>query len=117
MSLIKHAERELRLAGFYDKDAMYGEMLPEAIMEIVKVFEDQGHSGMSASITRQTLNRLLDFKPLTPLTDAPDEWVEVGTSVWQNIRSGDCFSSDGGKTHYSIDDKERTVKPSKPAHH
>ena len=38
MSLIKHAERELRLAGFFDKDSDYEGALGKAVMELIEVF-------------------------------------------------------------------------------
>ena len=46
--LINHAERELKLAGIHEKDADYGGALYNAVMELVRVFSNQGHSGGSA---------------------------------------------------------------------
>ena len=115
MGLVEHAERELRLAGLFDKDSDYGGMLGESTMKLIRVFSEEGHSGMSASIQSDIFNRLSRYKNLTPLTDSPDEWMEVGTdTTWQNKRCSDCFSTDGGKTYYSIDDEKRTIKTSKP---
>ena len=63
-------------------------------------------------IVDQIFSRLASFKTLTPLTSNPEEWMEVGGGTWQNNRSSDCFSTDGGKTYYSIDDKNREIKVS-----
>lgn len=119
MSLVEHAERELRLAGYYKEDNDYGGMIPEAVLAIVKVFAEQGHSGGSAWLVRNLLNRLLNYKTLTPPTNAPDEWMDVAEysspdrpAIWQSRRQPDLFSNDGGKTYYSLDDEKREIKTS-----
>lgn len=90
------AEKELRLAGFFDKDAMYGGMLGDAIMKMIKVFSDEGHSGMSAGIAVSAFERVARFEPLTPLTGADDEWMEVGSDTWQNVRCSHVFKTSEG---------------------
>lgn len=111
-NLEKHARYELERAGLFDKDSDYGGMLGESTLKLIKVFAEEGHSGMSAAMQVEIFRRLASFKPLSPLTNSPDEWVEVSDKVWQNKRSSDCFSNDGGKTYYSVDDKERKIKES-----
>jgi hypothetical protein len=85
-------------------------MLAPAIMNLIRVFASEGHSGMSAAISLQIFSRLAQFKALTPLTNDPAEWHDVsdisGEPMWQNIRQSTCFSSDGGKTYYDIDEKD-----------
>lgn len=105
-NLVAHAKRELERAGFYDDDVMYGEMLPNAIMELVETFALQGHSGMSASIVTGVLGRLLRFEPLIELTSDPDEWIEVGDGMWQNKRNPAAFSEDGGESWYLLEVSE-----------
>lgn len=115
-NLWAHALRELQRAGFYedDPDHLYGKMLPEAVMEIVGVFALQGHSGMSGSIVLDLLNRLLNFKELSPLTEDMEEWREVsernGASMYQNRRNSSVFASDptDRSTWYDIDDRSRS---------
>jgi len=109
--LVDHSRRELKLAGLFDKDSDYDGMLGDAVMELMEVFAKQGHSGFSAALTRELFSKLADWKNLTELTDNTDEWNDVsemggGTEkpLWQSGRSPDCFSLDGGKTYYSIDD-------------
>ena len=107
--LIEHARRELKLAGLFDKDSDYGGMLGGAVMPLIAVFSSQGHSGFSASCVIDLFTKLASYKRLSELTDKPDEWMDVsdcpGRKEWQNRRQGSCFSQDGGKTYYDIDEK------------
>lgn len=106
MALVEYAESELRRAGLFDEDSDYGGMLGQACLSIVKVFAEQGHSGMSAELTTQIVTRLMRYEPLTPLTSDPAEWMEVGDDppLWQSRRKPSTFSHDGGKTWYDLDD-------------
>jgi hypothetical protein len=102
-NLTEYAENELKLAGLFDKDSDYDGALGKAVLELVKVFSKQGHSGASASMVLQLFNRVAKFKPLTPIGKSKDEWMEVGTNMWQNKRFYSVFSKDKGKTWYDID--------------
>ena len=46
-----------------------------------------------------TLNRLLRYENLAPLTNEPREWVQIGDDLWQSIRNRDAFSNNGGTTY------------------
>ena len=72
MSLLSHAEYELDRLGLNDDD-MNGAMRKH-LLHMVKEFADEGHSGFSASYAISCLKRLLNFKPLTPLTGEDGEW-------------------------------------------
>lgn len=110
MSLVEHAERELRAAGLFDEDSDYDGMLGPAALDIVRVFADQGHSGFSAALTTDIVTRLMRYEALTPITDDPDEWMHIADDVagqpnlWQSTRQPDLFSHDGGRSWYSVDD-------------
>ena len=93
--LVNYAERELRLAGLFDEDSDYGGMLGEAVMELVKVFADQGHSGFSATLALNIFNEVARRKPLTPLTGEPEEWNEIEKGFFQNKRCPTVFKRDG----------------------
>ena len=101
-NLITHAKKELELAGLFDKDSDYNGMLGNALMELIKVFSDQGHSGMSASIVRSLFNKISDFKPIIPLTFKDDEWCDTG-DMYQNKRNGAVFKKTKDDKPYYID--------------
>ena len=105
MSLAEHARRELELSGQYAEDPEYS----ESIIKAVEAFASYGHSGGSAAIAREQLHALLGFKTLSPLTSDPAEWEDrseiSGTPLWQNRRDHAVFSTDGGKTWYSLDEQ------------
>lgn len=98
-NLVKHARRELELLG-------NGPMIDDHVLEIVKIFSEQGHSGSSAAYTINLINRLLSFEELAPLTNNPDEWYFVFDGMWQNRRNPAAFSTDGGKTYTVTTDRE-----------
>lgn len=104
-TLKKHAERELKLAGFYNKDSNYGGMIPEAVMELMEVFAKQGHSGGSAPIVANLFKKLAMYENLTPLTGNDDEWNDIsetqsGRKVWQNNRVSSVFKDEDGRAYY-----------------
>jgi hypothetical protein len=106
MSLVEHAKRELAAIGADPSDFPSGEVL-----ELVETFSKQGHTGSSAAWTNAVLGRLLDYKPLGPLTNDPSEWQHIPEEmagqpdVWQSRRRPDAFSNDGGKTYYCLDEE------------
>lgn len=92
MSLYNFAKSELERIE-KDEDGMQDHMNYQ-ILKLVEEFASQGHSGFSAGYAIATLNRLLSYKPLTPLTGEDDEWNEVGyngESKQQNNRCGHIF--------------------------
>lgn len=107
-NLVAHAKNELQLAGLFDEDSDYNGALGKAVLELVKVFAKQGHSGFSAAMTLKLFNEVANYKPLTPIGKSKDEWMDIsGMSIdptWQNKRRSTTFSRDGGKTWYDIDD-------------
>lgn len=103
-NLVDHAKRELALAG--NDDAFN-----ESIVKAVEAFSSYGHSGGSASEAIPMLHDLLQFKNLTPLTDDPDEWMDVDNEMWQSRRNAEAFSTDGGKTYYLLSEDGRQGHP------
>lgn len=103
MSLLEHTRRELELIG-EDSDVI------DWYCRVVKEFSSFGHSGGSASVAVPTLQRLLSFEALTPLTDDPGEWEDrsevSGYPIWQNVRDSRAFSEDGGLTYYLLHERE-----------
>ncbi len=91
MSLVEYAKSELKLAGLFDKDSDYGGMLGDAVLKMVEQFADEGHSGMSAAMALAIFRKVANYEPLTPLTGNNDEWMQVGSEMYQNRRSPRVF--------------------------
>ena len=105
-NLEMHAKKEMEIAGLFDKDSDYGGMLGDAVMKMIKVFADEGHSGFSAGMAVSVFEKVAKFEPLTPLTGADDEWMDIaeygdGSMCWQNIRCSHVFKDKDGA--YDID--------------
>lgn len=97
MNLTSYAEAELARIS-HDEDGMQ-DFMDKNVLEIVKIFEEQGHSGFSASYALSVLERLLRFKPLTPLTGEKDEWNDTGRGSLQNKRCSSVFKKSDGTCH------------------
>ena len=106
--LVEHCERELKLAGLTkdNQNAPYDGKIAESVLKLIKVFSSENHSELSGAITIQLFKKLANRENLTPLTNNPNEWMDisniVGKPMWQNIRNRNYFSKDGGKTFYNI---------------
>jgi len=100
--LTQHAKAELEMAGLFDKEKdFYGGMTGNAVLELIEVFEKQGHSGMSAQMVVSLFKELASFKPINPIKCTDDEWVEVGENQFQNKRLSAVFKEGkDGKPYY-----------------
>ena len=67
------AANEVDIAASINRAPYYVECLKSAERAFNCLMNDS-HSGMSISITKSILNRLIDRKPLTPIEDTPDVW-------------------------------------------
>jgi hypothetical protein len=119
--LLDHARNELKLAGYdidapdkdsFESDEDYGNECAKNAYKMLEVFSSAGHSGFSAGATLALFNKLAEFKCLTPLTNNPDEWMDTSEyqgepagTHFQSKRQGSCFSDDGLKTYYDIDEE------------
>jgi hypothetical protein len=105
MNLELHAREELRRAGLLSPDSDYDGAIGESVIELVKVFAAQGHSGQSAHMTLEVFNRVAGYKLLSPLGNPTQtkEYVEHQPDMWQSTRDPAVFSSDQGKTWYHLD--------------
>lgn len=113
-NLVEHARRELALVET-DQDFI------KSIIAAVRGFSTYGHSGGSHSAGLALLNDLLQFKNLSPLTNNPDEWMQIaeevaGPNIWQSKRNPEAFSQDGGKTYYLLSEGATQDNP-QPIHH
>jgi len=110
MYLWAKAELDRLIVGCEEKEGKDGLEMQKAItkdiLDIVKVFCTQGHSGTSANYTLNMIKRLLDWKPITALTGEESEWGEPhnsnGTMTQQNKRCSAVFrdNQDNSTAHY-----------------
>lgn len=104
-NLVSFAYNELHAAGLFGEDSDYGGMIGDAVMELVQAFADQGHSGMSASLVIGILAKVLAYEPLSPLTGADDEWIDISeemggrNTLWQNKRCFRVFKNGDGEAY------------------
>lgn len=102
-NLVAHARRELELIG-EEQETIDG------YLRVIQAYADMGHSGGSAMVAIPTINRLLQYKPLSALSNDPGEWEHVGEKMWQSKRRGEAFSNNGGVTYYLLSDKKRRFR-------
>lgn len=108
--LFAHAANELQRAGLLDEGSDYDGMVGRAVLDLIKLFATQGHSGMSAMMTLQLFDELAHYRAITELTNDPSEWMDVADGMWQSRRQANAFSEDGGKTYYLVDNKNEVFK-------
>lgn len=93
-NLTEHAKRELQMAGLFDESGdFYGGMTGKSVMELVEIFEKQGHSGMSAPMIIDVFSKVANFKIIKPITCTADEWLEVSENIFQNNRLYSVFKN------------------------
>jgi len=101
------ATLELKMAGLLDDTGdFYGGATGKAVLELIDVFSNQGHSGMSANIVISIFEKLALFKPLQPITGEDDEWVDIsglwgGENMYQNKRESGLFKNNNIITYNS----------------
>ena len=99
-NLLKHAKRELEAAGYSEGDDMSA-LMRDNVLQLIKVFSKQGHSGFSAPFCVSLFKTLASYKPLGPLKGTDDEWNDVSEGLYQNNRCSRVFKDSGGA--YDID--------------
>jgi len=100
------AFREFVAAGWCNKEGMFEDEMQHAIckhiLELLDVFEEEGHSGSTAPYTIGLFSKLAMFKPLVPLLGTDEEWVHVSTDsetgvlLYQNKRNSAVFKDSTG---------------------
>lgn len=108
--LVDHATAELDAIGLTAGDPDYmNQAMRNHLIHMVTEFSNEGHSGFSAGYAVSTLERLLRFKPLGPLTGEDSEWADVytqnnGVVVYQNKRCSTVFrEGEDNATAYNIE--------------
>lgn len=97
--MLKWAQKEIEIAckkereGAGEEDSMWADYGCACYKSALRAFESllgDGHSGMSISITKNILNRLIDGKPLTPIEDTEDIWGECFSSMSDTCKKYQC---------------------------
>lgn len=103
MAMMEWAKRELDLAGYKASDDPddINNWMRNDVLKLLEMFCEQGHSGSSAKYAIKLFETLANWKPLSPLTGADDEWMEVGPDVWQNKRASNVFKGEDGRAYWS----------------
>jgi hypothetical protein len=102
MSIIDQAKIELAAINFGEDDTA-------VMIEILEKFFEQWDSGGAVWAVSPILMRLIAGKPLSPITGADSEWMEVGEGIFQNRRISSVFKDPrfhDGKLAYDIDAPE-----------
>jgi hypothetical protein len=89
-----HAIREFKAAGYLpigECEDGPNKWMQENVLELIRVFSKQGHSGFSAPYCIDTFKKLAMHEPLVPLSGNDDEWNEIGDGVFQNKRCSHVF--------------------------
>lgn len=101
-NLIEHAKREFLALGYKPIEECEedpNKWIQENVLELLKVFRDQGHSGASAPFAVSYFEKLALFQPLCPIKGTEDEWgTETGEA--QNKRCSAIFREENGKSRY-----------------
>ena len=71
-------------------------MMNNDVLELLKVFSEQGHSGFSAPIATRLFYKLANYKLVTEVEDNPNDWDEEG----QHKYISSIFKRDDGTCYY-----------------
>lgn len=104
-NLVDYAKEELKRIGMIDSGEPYNDIMTKAILDLIELFDSQGHSGFSAPYAISAFSRLAMFKPLSPLTGEDDEWTELSDGKFQNKRYSAVFKDSKDGTAYNIEGK------------
>lgn len=79
MDMNNWAKKEVEILIENNGDEGWSDYINNCAESAVKAFEsllEDGHSGLSITVTKDILNRLIDGKVLTPIEDTPGVWNE-----------------------------------------
>lgn len=96
-SLVTYAKEEMERAWpEAERDEMQ-QFACDNVLELLRVFSEQGHSEFSGNYVLSVFNKLVRFKPLSPLTGEEDEWFtpDKHDGRQQNKRCGSIFRENG----------------------
>lgn len=69
-------ERKEAEAADHNIGSDYMIQVYESARQLIHLLYEQNHSGASAHLTKHIFNKLVDYEPLSPVTDDEDQWME-----------------------------------------
>lgn len=93
-AIVEFALREFELAGYQkveENSSNPDVWMQENVLELLRVFSSQRHSGFSASFCITLFTKLAKWEPISPLTGEESEWTKVTEDLWQNKRCSRVF--------------------------
>ena len=79
-----------------DSEREMQEMMNNDVLELLRVFSEQGHSGFSAPIAIMLFSKLANHRLITEVEDNPEDWDENG----QHKYIPSIFKRDDGTCYY-----------------
>lgn len=105
-SYVKYFMNECVIAGWCDENHTFESKMQKAmcnsVIDLLKVFGNEGHSGFSAPYAIALFNKASSFEPITPLTGDDSEWAEVSDGLFKNMRLGCVFKEGRGGKAYNM---------------
>ncbi len=103
--LVEYVEKEMENAGWIGENSSdpMQQSVAKNILELIRVFVGQGHSGTSANYVLGHFNHLANHRPLGLITDEPDQWKKemFGGTVKQHKRCPTVFKREDGTVFYT----------------
>ena len=102
-NICRHAQAELKRAGYGKGEGGPNDWIYEQVMEAVAIFASHGNSGNSAPFEVQLVQKLCSWNIISPLRFTDDEWHQIDEDgIYQNIRKSSVFKQSDGRI-YDID--------------
>ena len=104
MSLLDFASKELLLLEKRcetENELKFQKKITKEVLEIMRVLYKYKHNGIYPQYITKTVNKLLNYEPLSCLTGADDEWAEKDY-VYQNKRYLTVFKNKDDGRVYNI---------------
>lgn len=97
-NLVKHAIKEFDILKWQEEESQ--KLLCDNVIELLKTFTKQNHSGSSADYVLKLFSKLARFESISPLTGEGSEWIEVDPGLFQNNRDPEVFKAAGEKAYW-----------------
>ena len=123
--LMDWARKEVELARIGNEDRVgfsnYVNLCYDSALKALESLCDDWHSGLSITVTKSILNRMIDHKPLTPITEENAEWktINIGDKEthYQSGRMWSLFKhvAEDGTVRYTDSDRIACIDIFDPA--